>query len=74
MNKVRYSFHGNTLFKNATTGAGRNITILREICLYSCDKKCTVNGHFSYPSVHSICSYSHTNFKSLTHILHIRAG
>lgn len=60
--------------KNVITGARRDITVLREIHLYSCDKKCTVNGHFSYPSVHSICSYSYNNFKPLIHILHIRAG
>lgn len=60
--------------KNVITGARSDITVLREIHLYSCDKKCTVNGHFSYPSVHSICSYSYNNFKPLTHILHIRAG
>ncbi|KAF2985259.1 hypothetical protein EK904_007574 [Melospiza melodia maxima] len=65
---------GSTLFKNATTGARGDIVMLREIHLYSCDKKCTANGHFSYPSVHSICSYSYTNFEPLTRILPIRAG
>lgn len=65
---------GSTLFKNVTIGAREDITVLKEIHLYSCDKKCTINGHFSCPSVHSICSYSYTNFKPLTHTLPITAG